>query len=49
MAILNVIIAKGIVSRDFGKLQMILMNSVCVHDVPLEVCYFLYLHLHIVF
>ena len=32
---------KGIVSRDFGGQQMILMNSLCVPDVPLEVnCFF---------
>ena len=28
---------KGIVSRDFGGLQMILMNRIGVPDVPLEV------------
>ena len=39
----------GIVSRDFGGLQMILMNSLCVPDVPLEVYCFLNLHLHVVF
>ena len=40
---------KGIVSRDFGALQIILMDRICVPDVPLEVYSFLNLHLHIVF
>ena len=40
---------KGIVSRDFEWLQMILINRLCVPDVPLEVYSFLNLHLHIVF
>ena len=40
---------KGIVSRDFEWLQMILMNRLCVPDVPLEVYSFLNLHLHVVF
>ena len=40
---------KGIVSRDFEWLQMILMDRLCVPDVPLEVYSFLNLHLHIVF
>ena len=40
---------KGIVSRDFGGLQMILINRLCVPDVPLEVYSFLNLHLHIFF
>ena len=40
---------KGIVSRDFEWLQMILMNRLCVPDVPLKVYSFLNLHLHIVF
>ena len=40
---------KGIVSRDFEGLQMILMNRLCVPDVPLEVYSFLNLHLHIAF
>ena len=40
---------KGIVSRDFRCLQMILMNRTWVPDVPLEVYSFLNLHLHIVF
>ena len=40
---------KGIVSRDFGGLQIILMNRLCVTDVLLEVYSFLNLHLHIVF
>ena len=40
---------KGIVSRDFGGLQMILMNNLRVPDVPLEDYSFLNLHLHIVF
>ena len=39
---------KGIVSRDFEWLQMILINRLCVPDVPLEVYSFLNLHLHIV-
>ena len=39
---------KGIVSRDFGGLQMILMDRIYVPDVPLEVYSFLNLHLHIV-
>ena len=40
---------KGIVSRDFEWLQMILMNRLCVPDVPLKVYSFLNLHLHVVF
>ena len=40
---------KGIVSRDFEWLQMTLINRLCVPDVPLEVNFFLNLHLHIVF
>ena len=42
-------VLKGIVSRDFEGLHMILMNRTWVPDVPLEVYYFLNLHLHIVF
>ena len=38
---------KGIVSRDFRCLQMILMDRIGVHDVPLEVYSFLNLHLHV--
>ena len=37
---------KGIVSRDFEGLQMILMERIYVPDVPLEVYLFLNLHLH---
>ena len=40
---------KGIVSRDFGGLQMNLFNRFCVPDVPLEAYSFLNFHLHIVF
>ena len=40
---------KGIVSRDFEGLQLILMDRIRVPDVPLEVHYFLNLHLHIAF
>ena len=32
---------KGIVSRDFGGLQMILVNRIGIPDVPLEVYSFL--------
>ena len=39
---------KGIVSRDFEGLQMILMNRSWVPDVPLVVCYFLNFRFHIV-
>ena len=39
---------KGIVSRDFGGLQMILMDRIYVPDVPQEIYLFLNLHLHIV-
>ena len=39
---------KGIVSRDFGGLQMILMERIFVPDVPLEVYSLLNLHLRIV-
>ena len=39
---------KGIVSRDFEWLQMILMDGIVVPDVPLEVYSFLNLHFHIV-
>ena len=35
------IVFKGIVSRDFGGLQMIWMVRICVPDVPLEVYSFL--------
>ena len=38
---------KGIVSRDFEGLQMILMNRSWVPDVPLVVCYFLNFRFHI--
>ena len=38
---------KGIVSRDFGGLQIILMDRIYVPDVSLEVYSFLNLHLHI--
>ena len=40
---------KGIVSRDFKGLQMILMDRIGVPDVPLEVYFFLNFHLHIAF
>ena len=40
---------KGIVSRDFEGLQMILMDRIGVPDVPLEVYSFLNFHLHIAF
>ena len=40
---------KGIVSRDFEWLQTILMNRLCVPDVPLKVYSFLMSHLHTVF
>ena len=40
---------KGIVSRDFEGLQMILMDRIGVPDVLLEVYSFLNLHLHIAF
>ena len=40
---------KGIVSRNFEGLQMILMNRTWVPDVPLKVNSFLKLHFHIVF
>ena len=40
---------KGIVSRDFRCLQMILMDRIVVPDVPLEVYYFLNFRFHIVF
>ena len=48
-ALQGIISFKGIVSRDFEWLQTILMNRLCVPDVPLEVYSFLNLHLHIVF
>ena len=35
--LLNLFLVKGIVSRDFGGLQMILMDRIGVPDVPLEV------------
>ena len=38
---------KGIVSRDFEGLQMILMKRSWVPDVPLVVCYFLNFRFHI--
>ena len=43
------VLFKGIVSRDFGGLEMILMDRLRVPDVPLDVYSFLKLHLHIVF
>ena len=39
---------KGIVSRDFGGLQMILMDRIGVPDVPLEAYSFLNFRFHIV-
>ena len=39
---------KGIVSRDFGGLQMILMDRIGVLDVPLKVYSFLNFCFHIV-
>ena len=39
---------KGKVSRDFGGLQMILINRIGVPDVPLEVYSFLNFCFHIV-
>ena len=47
--IVQLCLVKGIVSRDFEWLQMILVKRLCVPDVPLKVYSFLYLHLHIVF
>ena len=38
---------KGIVSRDFEGLQIILMNRSWVPDDPLVVCYFLNFRFHI--
>ena len=49
VAINQVSAFKGIVSRDFEGLEMILMDRICVPDVPLEVYSFLNLHLHIAF
>ena len=40
---------KGIVSRDFDWVQMILMNRTWIPDVPLEVYCFLNFRFHIVF
>ena len=40
---------KGIVSRDFEGLQMILMNRIVVPDFPLDVYLFLNFRFHIVF
>ena len=45
-SMLSFVFFKGIVLRDFEWLQMILMNRLCVTDVPLEVYSFLKLHLH---
>ena len=42
------LLIKGIVSRDFEWLQTILMNRLCVPDVPLEVYSFLNFCFHIV-
>ena len=39
---------KGIVSRDFGGLQMILVNRIGVPDVPLDVYSFLNFRFHLV-
>ena len=39
---------KGIVSRDFGGLQMICMDRIGVPDVPLKVYSFLNFRFHIV-
>ena len=38
-----------IVSRDFERLQIILMNRSCVSDFQLKGYSFLNLHLHVVF
>ena len=40
---------KGIVSRDFGGLQMILVNRIVVPDVLLDVYLFLNFRFHVVF
>ena len=40
---------KGIISRDFGGLQMISMDRTIIPDVPLEVSSFLNFRFHIVF
>ena len=40
---------KGIVSRDFGGLPMILMDRIGAPDVPLEVYSFLNFRFHMVF
>ena len=40
---------EGIVSGDFGGLEMILMDRLCDPGVPLDVYSFLNLHLHKVF
>ena len=39
---------KGIVSRDFGGLQMIMMGRIGVNDVPLKVYSFLNFCFHLV-
>ena len=45
----KIFVLKGIVSRDFGGLQMILMDIIGVPRVPLDVYLFLNFHFHIVF
>ena len=42
-------VIKGIFSRDFGGLQMTLMDKIGVLDVPLDVYLFLNFLFHIVF
>ena len=49
MELVPIYLIKGIVSRDFRCLQMILMDRIVVPDVPLEVYYFLNFRFHIVF
>ena len=47
--IFNTLLLKGIVSRDFGGLQMILMDRIVVPIVRLDVYLFLNFRFHIVF
>ena len=43
------VLLKGIVSRDFGGLQMIIMDRAKVHDIPLKVYFLLFYFLYCFF
>ena len=49
MELVPIYIIKGIVSRDFRCLQMILMDRIGVPDVPPDVYLFLNFRFHLIF